>query len=116
MTFATNDMTFVVIDMTIWCHTHKQKVSYYDKNASALWQQTESAGYVKVRLIAGPLRRNQHTWSIPMGAHNKNTRLHRWNFITSKIRIQERYINARLVSSFFIKNHILSFFKTEYDI
>ena len=44
MTLATNDMTFVVIDMTVWYHSHKQKVSCYDKNVSALRQESESAG------------------------------------------------------------------------
>ena len=56
MTFDTNDMTLLFIDMVVWCHTHKQKVSCYDKNASALWHESESAGYVKVKLIAPPLK------------------------------------------------------------
>ena len=55
MTFVTNDMTLVFIDMTVWCQNHTEKVSCYDKIASALWQESESAGYVKVRLIVGPL-------------------------------------------------------------
>ena len=55
MTFVTSDMTLVFLDMTIWYHSHIEKVSCYDKNASALRQKSESAGYVKVKLIAGPL-------------------------------------------------------------
>ena len=53
--FATNDMTFLINEVTIRHHVHKQKMSYYDKNAPSQQQESESAGYVKVKLIAAPL-------------------------------------------------------------
>ena len=50
MTFVTDDMTLVFADMTVWHHSHQKKVSCYDKIAAALWWESESAGYVKVKL------------------------------------------------------------------
>ena len=44
MSFVTNGMTFVFAAMIVWHQSHNQKVSYYDKNASALWQESESSG------------------------------------------------------------------------
>ena len=50
-------MTFLINEVTSCHHVHKQKMSHYDKNASSQQQESESAQYVKVKLIAGPLRR-----------------------------------------------------------
>ena len=55
MTLTTNDMTLLTQDVSVCCHVHKRKMSYYDKNVRSPPPKSESAGYVKVKLIAGPL-------------------------------------------------------------
>ena len=41
--------------MTFYVCERGEKLSYYDKTALFLHRKSESAGYVKVKLIAGPL-------------------------------------------------------------
>ena len=55
MTIGTNDMTFVTNGLTTYRDTCEWKMSYHDKNVVSPQAQSESAGYVKVKLIAGPL-------------------------------------------------------------
>ena len=57
MTLVKEDITFWIHDMALYVCERGENVSYYDKNALPLHQESESAGYVKVRLIAGPLIR-----------------------------------------------------------
>ena len=55
MTLVSHDMTLLINDMSFCPNIHIQKTSCYDKNVIAQWRKSESAGYVKVKLIAGPL-------------------------------------------------------------
>ena len=52
MTLLLSDMTFSTDHMIVCCHVYEQKTSCYDKNVTTPYPQSESAGYVKVRLIA----------------------------------------------------------------
>ena len=61
MTLATNDMTLLTKDMSVCRYVYKQKMSYHDKNVPSQPSKSESAGYVKVRLIADPLRHELFT-------------------------------------------------------
>ena len=55
MTFTTDDMTLLQKDMSVFREVHKRKMSYHDKNVLSPPPKSESAGYVKVKLIADPL-------------------------------------------------------------
>ena len=54
MTLAKEDIAFRTHDMALYVCERGEKPSYYDKNTVSLHQQSESAGYVKVKLIASP--------------------------------------------------------------
>ena len=48
-------MTLLTKDMSDCRHVHKRKMSYHDKNVLSPPPKSESAGYVKVKLLADPL-------------------------------------------------------------
>ena len=60
MTIATNDMTLLTKDMSVCRYDHTRKLSYHDKNVPCPPPKSESAGYVKVKLIASPLSMHQN--------------------------------------------------------
>ena len=55
MTDNANGIAFLTNNMTTYHDIHKHKMSCYDKNAVNQQARSESAGYVKVKLIADPL-------------------------------------------------------------
>ena len=72
MTYTTDDMTFLTHNMIVRIHIDKRKTSYHDKNVSTPPAESESAGYVKVKLIACPLISCTNMLHIFYSVHQQN--------------------------------------------